>query len=276
MGRLDVRVCGARNLPDTQWVSKPDPYVKCRLESQVHKTAVIENNLTPEWNEVFKFHVRDADSAQLRLEVWNDNVASDELLGHYTMSLAGLVQGEVVDKWFILQQCKSNAEIHVRVCAMDFGKLPTGGHQSPQQRPPQQQGGGAYPQASGAYPPPQGQYPPPPQQQGGAYPPPQGQYPPPQGQYPPPQHGGYPPPQHGGYPPPQQQYPPPQQQYPPPQQQYPPPQQQYPPQQPQWGQQQQGGYPGYPPPQQQPPQQGGYPGYPPPQQQGGYSGNSYY
>jgi hypothetical protein len=276
MGRLDVRIVEARNLPDTQWVSKPDPYVKVKLENQSHKTRVMENDLNPKWDEVFKFIVADENTSQLRMELWNSNVVSDEFLGQYVLSLTGLTRGMVRDEWFLLQQCKSNAEIHVRLLAVDFGKDPTPDQQkilqnqtqcvsspvpgAPVAYPPQvqQQGPAAYAA------PPQGGYPP---QQGG-YPPQQGSYPPQPGGYPP-QPGGYPP-QQGGYPPQQGGYPPQQGGYPP-QQAYPP-QGGYPPQP--------GGYPaqgGYPPPQPgygYPPQQPGYPpqqyatGYPP--QQPGY------
>jgi hypothetical protein len=272
MGRLDIRIVEARNLPDTQWISKPDPYVIVKLEHQTHRTSVCENNVNPKWEEVFKFTVADENSAQLKFELWNKNVVSDEFLGQYTLSISGLERGVVKDEFYLLQQCKSNAELRVRLMPHDFGRQPA--------QPPTAQGnvGGtvaAHAQPAPAYAnvTPQAQAVPPqvaPQQ---AYPPhqPQGYAPPPQGYppqaYPPQQPQGYPPqatyaPPTQGYPP--QQYPPqgyPPQQYPPQAQGYPP--QQYPPQ----------GYPpqaqGYPP-QQYPPQ--GYPpqAYPPQQPPVGY------
>lgn len=124
MGRLDVRVVSARNLADTQWVSKPDPYCILRLERQQHKTTVKENNLNPEWNEVFKFTVADENSSQLVVEVWNKNVISDELMGTYKLSLTSLVRGVVSDQWYLLQNSKNNSEIRLRVMAHDFGKEP--------------------------------------------------------------------------------------------------------------------------------------------------------
>jgi len=261
MGRLDCRIVEARNLPDTQLISKPDPYVKVKLENLTHKTRVMENNLNPKWDEVFKFTVADENTSQLKLELWNSNVVSDEFLGQYHVSLSGLTRGVVRDEWFLLQQCKTNAEIRVRLLATDFGKDPTPeqlaaigktpqtvmspGMQQQGAYPPQHPPQGAYPAQQGAYPPqqpPQGAYPaqqvayPPVQPAQGAYPPPQGGYPPVQGGYPP-QQPGYPP-QQGGYPPQQPGYAP--QQfggYPPAQPGYPPVQyaQGYPPQQPGYG-----------------------------------------
>jgi len=252
MGRLDVRVVEARNLADTQWISKPDPYVIISLENQRHKTKVMDNQTSPKWDEVFKFTVADENSSQLRMELWNKNVVNDELLGMYVLSIANLKRGIVKDEWYLLQRSKTKAELHVRICAHDFGDLPTeaetaaagGAPQAPHGYPPQQQ---APPQQ---YPPQQQQYPAQP-----VYPPQQQQYPP--------QQQGYPP-QQQGYPPQQQGYPPQQQGYPPQQQGYPPQQQGYPPQQ--------QGYPGY------PPQQPGYPpqqGYPPQPGQPGYAPQGY-
>ena len=124
MGRLDIRIVEARNLPDTQWISKPDPYVIVHLENQQHRTSVQENQVSPKWDEVFKFTVADENSAQLKFELWNKNVVSDEFLGQYTLSISGLERGVVRDEWYLLQQCKSNAELRVRVLANDFGRTP--------------------------------------------------------------------------------------------------------------------------------------------------------
>lgn len=125
MGRLDIRICEARNLPDTQVIGKPDPYCIVRCENQQHKTRVLDDQLNPKWEEVFKFQIADEHSAQLRFELWNKNLTSDELLGMYTLSISGLKKGLVDDRWYLLQKCKGNAELRVRMCALDFGADPT-------------------------------------------------------------------------------------------------------------------------------------------------------
>jgi hypothetical protein len=127
MGRLDVRICEARNLPDPQIFGMPDPYVKIKLENQKHKTSVINNCVNPKWEEVFKFIVADENSSQLKLELWNSNVVRDDFLGEYVLSLSGLQRGVVRDEWFLLKQCKTNSEIRVRILAVDFGLLPPAG-----------------------------------------------------------------------------------------------------------------------------------------------------
>eukprot|EP00758_Cryptobia_borreli_P014729 Tbor_TRINITY_DN5951_c1_g2::TRINITY_DN5951_c1_g2_i1::g.19005::m.19005 len=218
MPRLDVRICEARNLADTQWISKPDPYVIVRLENQKHKTKSIENQLNPKWEEVFKFTVADENTSQIRFELWNKNVISDELMGVYSLSISGLKRGIVNDQWYLLQRCKSNAELRVRLCAVDFGLIPTAEEvaaagtngtsvTSSSVQPCATPQGKQNHQAMAGYP---GQHATPVQP---VYPPPVGTYPIHQGAYPQPQ-PGYPP-QQPGYPPQQPGYPPQQPGYPP-------------------------------------------------------------
>ncbi|CAJ1032690.1 C2 domain containing protein, putative [Leishmania shawi] len=133
MGRLEIRVCGARNVANLQKVGKPDPYVKIKVgdkkKSQIrYKTRVAENTLYPVWNELFKFQVADYDSTQVLFELWNDNVIVDDLLGHYSLSLNGLTRGVVLDTWVILVGTKvSSSELHLRILAADFGYDPQPG-----------------------------------------------------------------------------------------------------------------------------------------------------
>ncbi|KPI83986.1 putative c2 domain protein [Leptomonas seymouri] len=133
MGRLEVCICGARRIGDTQKVGIPDPYVKIimgdRKKTQIkYKTKVVQNSLHPVWNEIAKFQIADYDSAQVVFEVWNDNVMVDDLLGSYALSVNGLQRGVVHDMWAILAGSKlSSAEIHLQVLAVDFGVEPQPG-----------------------------------------------------------------------------------------------------------------------------------------------------
>lgn len=277
MGRLEVRVCGARNV--SAGSSKPDSYVKINVGSDdtnkmLYKTRVVEKSGDPIFNELFKFQVSDYDRTQVLLEVWDDNVLKDDLLGSYRFSINTLTRGVVKDYWAILSGTKkTTAELHIRVLAVDFGMDPSPGETvvqtletdrfvTPNQnyRPPKNTNNFT-PTMHGIYDAPQPMAVQPVRygaaqsqpayggnNQFSAYPPapPQGGF---SGYPPPPQQGGF-----SGYPPPPQQggfggYPPP-----PPQSGFggyaPPPQQ--------------GGYP-------PPPQRGGYGGYPPPPN-GGYGG----
>lgn len=133
MGRLEIRVCGARNIANLQKIGKPDPYVKVKMgekkKTQIkYKTRVIENNLNPVWNELFKFQVADYDSTQVLFELWNENIMVDDLLGSYNLSINGLTRGVVIDTWAILTGTKgSTSELHLRILAVDFGRDPAPG-----------------------------------------------------------------------------------------------------------------------------------------------------
>ncbi|KAG5497554.1 hypothetical protein JKF63_03818 [Porcisia hertigi] len=130
MGRLEICVCGARNVANRQKIGMPDPYVKLRIidEKKSHikyKTRVVENSCNPVWNELFKFQVADYDSTQVLLELWNDNIMVDDHLGSYRLSVNGLTRGVVKDTWVILSGTKgASSELHLRMLAVDFGRDP--------------------------------------------------------------------------------------------------------------------------------------------------------
>lgn len=125
MGKLEVTILKARNLPDEQLVSKPDPYVKVTCGIESYKTGNCDNSVNPNWegkNSTFKFHVADESSAQVLFEVWNANTVADDFMGSYKLSLSGMTANVPKEDWYLLQQCKTNAEIQVRLLA-DFGQL---------------------------------------------------------------------------------------------------------------------------------------------------------
>lgn len=122
MGRLDVRIISARGLPDTQLVSKPDPYAKVTLENKTFETPFIENDVNPKWDHTVKFQVADEKSSVIKMELWNKNTVSDDFMGSYQCAISGLVKGKEDVQWYLLQQCKTNAEIQIGMLAIDFGR----------------------------------------------------------------------------------------------------------------------------------------------------------
>ena len=149
MPRLDVRICAARGLHNVETFGTIDPYVMIQFEGKQWRTEVADNTTAPEWDDaVFKFNCADENSSQVKFSIWNKNAMSDDFLGEYHMSISGLTRGEVDDKWVLVQQCKGNAELHIRMKAVDFGDLPEEEKEEtahvapqgyPQQQPPQQQ-----------------------------------------------------------------------------------------------------------------------------------------
>ncbi|KAG5471293.1 hypothetical protein LSCM1_01367 [Leishmania martiniquensis] len=123
MGRIELTVCAARNLYSHRLSGLPDTFVRVSMGEKKYKTRVVKRSLNPEWDETFRFQVADELSAQVRLEVWCKRTYSDDLLGYYTLSLGGLTKGVVKDKWYLLERSKTEAGLHVRLLAVDFGAI---------------------------------------------------------------------------------------------------------------------------------------------------------
>lgn len=125
MGRLDVRIIEARNLPDDSITgSGPDPYVTVEIETRKFQTTAAHSRKNPKYDEVFKFTVADPSSARLVVKVFNKGAITDDFLGEYRLSVDGLTKGAEKDSWYLLKQCKTNAEIRIALLAIDFGNDP--------------------------------------------------------------------------------------------------------------------------------------------------------
>jgi Ca2+-dependent lipid-binding protein len=74
VGILHVKVIRALNLLKMDLLGKSDPYVKMRLSGEKlpsKKTSVKMSNLNPEWNEHFRFIVKDPDTQVLELHMFD-------------------------------------------------------------------------------------------------------------------------------------------------------------------------------------------------------------
>ena len=132
-GTLEVTVIGARGVPDTQWVSKPDPYAVLRVydahgaEQMSVRTPTIDDTLAPVWNFAATVHVKldplNTVQDTLGIELWNHNVVSDERMGHYRILLKELHCRQPLERWYTLQETPrgSNPEMLIRLVATNFG-----------------------------------------------------------------------------------------------------------------------------------------------------------
>ncbi|KAG0553942.1 hypothetical protein KC19_12G051100 [Ceratodon purpureus] len=90
-GKLRVTVVRATNLKNMEKIGKSDPYVRLYVRVLFKKkTKVIDNNLNPEWNEVFEFDVEDTETQSLVLQVKDEDIGTDKELGITTVSLHDL------------------------------------------------------------------------------------------------------------------------------------------------------------------------------------------
>ncbi|CAD6335742.1 unnamed protein product [Miscanthus lutarioriparius] len=109
IGILHVKVIRALNLLKMDFLGKSDPYVKMRLSGERlpwKKTSVKMSNLNPEWNEHFRFIVKDPDTQVLELHMFDwEKVKMHDKLGMQVIPLRLLTPYE--SKLFTLDLVRS-------------------------------------------------------------------------------------------------------------------------------------------------------------------------
>ncbi|OQU76927.1 hypothetical protein SORBI_3010G236100 [Sorghum bicolor] len=109
VGILHVKVIKALNLLKMDFLGKSDPYVKMRLSGERlpwKKTSVKMSNLNPEWNEHFRFIVKDPDTQVLELHMFDwEKVKMHDKLGMQVIPLRLLTPYE--SKLFTLDLVRS-------------------------------------------------------------------------------------------------------------------------------------------------------------------------
>ncbi|KAL1208222.1 Synaptotagmin-1 [Cardamine amara subsp. amara] len=98
VGIVHVKVVRAVELRKKDLMGGADPYVKIKLsEDKIpsKKTTVKHKNLNPEWNEEFKFLVRDPQTQVLEFNVYDwEQVGNDDKMGMNVLSLKEMVPDE--------------------------------------------------------------------------------------------------------------------------------------------------------------------------------------
>lgn len=123
-GYLIIKVVAARNIPDMEnWYSKlydkkdvTDPFVDVKLgKARIAKTAVIDNDLSPEWNETFRIEVCHW-AKDLIFDVRDKDHAMTEEIGKVEIPTQYFLNGTIVENWFpIKKKEKENGELYVSV-----------------------------------------------------------------------------------------------------------------------------------------------------------------
>ena len=130
-GRLVCVILEAKDLPDTDTFfgackkDVTDPYVVGEIERQVanpfrlFKTKVIDNSLTPVWNETFTIivHIVHHKSEHITIRVKDkDMVGADDFVGSCKVACDLILPGDEIKAWYQLEnKGKKHGKIHMSI-----------------------------------------------------------------------------------------------------------------------------------------------------------------
>ncbi|XP_012938317.1 extended synaptotagmin-2 [Aplysia californica] len=94
---------------------KSDPYVAVKVGAKTEKTKVVNNTVSPVWNETFEMIVDAADGQFLYMDVFDEDPGSkDDFLGRVDMDLSKLREEGFQDEWLQLEDVKTGL-VHVQL-----------------------------------------------------------------------------------------------------------------------------------------------------------------
>ncbi|XP_016312744.1 extended synaptotagmin-1 isoform X2 [Sinocyclocheilus anshuiensis] len=90
---------------------KSDPYVKIHIGDKIFKSHVIKENLNPVWNEMYEV-LTSRSTSDVLVEVFDKDVDKDDFLGRVKISLQEIIQSQLTDEWFSLNDVK-HGRVHM-------------------------------------------------------------------------------------------------------------------------------------------------------------------
>lgn len=105
-GSLLVTVVQAEELVNKDTFSSSDPYCILTCGADNFRTATVENNNSPVWNETFKFWPANPDRDELQVDIFDcdagDLTGHDNSLGSVTVRVRDVVAAGAVDKTYLV------------------------------------------------------------------------------------------------------------------------------------------------------------------------------
>ena len=99
--QLNIRIIEAKDIAKMDTFGKTDAYCQFGLNNKItYKTKIIDNCMTPKWNEEFSFPVSNPVSDSFHLIMKDHDIAMHDLIAVLDISLSSLPIGVVVDHWY--------------------------------------------------------------------------------------------------------------------------------------------------------------------------------
>lgn len=132
VGILEVKLVQAKDLTNKDFIGKSDPYAVLYvrpIRDRMKTSKVINNQLSPVWNEHFEFIVEDESTQHLAVKIYDDGgIQGSELIGCAQIRLNDLEPGKVKDVWLKLvkdlevqRDVKNRGQVHLELLYYPFG-----------------------------------------------------------------------------------------------------------------------------------------------------------
>lgn len=93
---------------------KSDPYAVLRVGTQTFTSHHVDNNLNPQWREMYEVIVHEVPGQELELEVFDKDPDQDDFLGRMKLDLGIVKKAVVLDEWYTLKDATSG-QVHLRL-----------------------------------------------------------------------------------------------------------------------------------------------------------------
>ncbi|KAA0707115.1 Extended synaptotagmin-1 [Triplophysa tibetana] len=93
---------------------KSDPYAVLRVGTQTFTSHHVDNNLNPQWREMYEVIVHEVPGQELELEVFDKDPDKDDFLGRMKLDLGIVKKAVVLDEWYTLKDATSG-QVHLRL-----------------------------------------------------------------------------------------------------------------------------------------------------------------
>ena len=102
---MHIYVIEALNIPKMDITSKTDPYVVCKFEKDKLgiKTKVLNNTLTPQWNQLLDLIITDSNE-NLIIEIWDKNIRKDKIICSTKLNINKYLNGVPYFEWIKMNE----------------------------------------------------------------------------------------------------------------------------------------------------------------------------